>query len=376
MGEGKRLVAFPHLGNNWAAFKSLFENAGVDVYVPGKNNARGLEHGLKLSPEWVCLPFKITIANFIEALENGVKTIVMASDCGPCRFGFYHAVQEKILKDLGYDVEIKCLPQADLLTFEWAELLQSIRGTRPPLSRLKLLWVARIFFMKLQLIQLAEKLEGETRCHEVCRGETTKALERCLKAIDEAGTHQQLRGLKRRIKEEFTKVERTERKKIILKVVLAGEIFVALDSFANQDLKKKLGELGCEVRMGISLYDWVKHKAHVNFHRKYLEYLSKSHGDIGGLKLDIGGEAFWVLGQYIDFSRGGVDGFVHVYPFTCMPEITAKSIITKWYHDGIFDLPPLFLGFDEHVGEAGLVTRLEAYTDLLRTKKKKLINGD
>ncbi|MFH1902611.1 MAG: hypothetical protein ABIK20_00925 [Candidatus Omnitrophota bacterium] len=102
----------------------------------------------------------------------------------------------------------------------------------------------------------------------------------------------------------------------------------------------------------------------------------KSHRDIGGLQLDIGGEAFWVLGQYIDFSRGGIDGFVHVYPFTCMPEITAKSIITKWYNDGIFDVPPLFLGFDEHAGEAGLMTRLEAYTDLLRTKKKKLINGN
>ena len=364
------------MGNNWPAFKSLFENAGAEVYVPGKNNARGMECGLKFSPEWVCLPFKITIANFIEALEKGVKTIVMASDCGPCRFGFYHAVQEKILKDLGYDVEIKCLPQADMLTFEWADFIQSIRGTRSPLSRFKLLWIARIFFMKLQLIQLAEKLEGETRCYEIRRGDTTKALERCLKMIDEAGTHQRLRGLKRLIKKEFEKVEKTGRGKIILRVVLTGEIFIALDSFANQDVKKKLGELGCEVCMGISLYDWVKHKAHVNFHRKYLEYLSKSHGSIGGLQFDIGGEAFWVLGQYIDFSHSNIDGFVHVYPFTCMPEITAKSIITKWYNDLIFTVPPLFLGFDEHAVEAGLVTRLEAYTDILRAKKKKLINGD
>jgi hypothetical protein len=54
-----------------------------------------------------------------------------------------------------------------------------------------------------------------------------------------------------------------------------------------------------------------------------------------------------------------------------MPEITAKSIITKWYGDERFRLPPAFFGFDEHAGEAGLVTRLEAYTDLLKAKKEK-----
>ena len=87
--------------------------------------------------------------------------------------------------------------------------------------------------------------------------------------------------------------------------------------------------------------------------------------------MDIGGEAFWVLGEYINWAQQKFDGFVHIYPFTCMPEITAKSIITKWYGDGHFELPPAFFGFDEHAGEAGMVTRLESYIELLKQKKER-----
>ena len=127
--------------------------------------------------------------------------------------------------------------------------------------------------------------------------------------------------------------------------------------------------------MDLSLYDWIKHKFHANYHRKYVEYLSKTHRNVGGIQMDIGGEAFWVLGEYINWAQHHFDGFVHIYPFTCMPEITAKSIISKWYSERIFDLPPMFFAFDEHAGEAGFVTRLESYVELLKTKQEQKKNG-
>ena len=119
-------VTFPHMGNCWPAFKQLCTGMGADVYLTNENNAKQLEVGLKHSPEWVCFPFKVTLSNFVEALENGVETLIMATDCGPCRFGFYYAVQERILRDLGYDFKMYYLPQGDLLTLEWAEFLYNI----------------------------------------------------------------------------------------------------------------------------------------------------------------------------------------------------------------------------------------------------------
>ncbi|NHI94656.1 MAG: hypothetical protein EAX96_19345 [Candidatus Lokiarchaeota archaeon] len=369
-------VSFPHMGNCWPAFKCLCTGMGADVYLTHENNSKQLEIGLKHSPEWVCFPFKVTLSNFVEALDNGVEKLIMATDCGPCRFGFYYAVQERILRDLGYDFKMYYLPQGDLLTLEWAEFLYQI-GPKPELKNLSNIYkVARTYLQKCQLIDMAEKLEGKTRCYEINRGDTTRTLKKVTKMIDEANTASQLRNLKYKIKEEFNNIDQIKHNGEALKVGLTGEIQVTLDPFVNHDIKRKLGELGCEVHMDLSLYDWMKHKFHVNFHRKYSEYLSRTHKEIGGIQMDIGGEAYWVLGEYINWAQEGFDGFTHIYPFTCMPEITARSIITKWYGDGIFNLPPVFFGFDEQAGEAGMVTRLEAYVDLLKAKREGKKNGN
>jgi len=363
-------VTYPHMGNCWPCFKALIEGMGAESYLPDYNNLQQLDIGLKNSPEWVCFPFKTTLANFITSLNAGVKIIVMATDCGPCRFGFYYAVQERILKDLGYEFEMKYLPQGDLLTFEWVKLLKSMCEDKSIFSNYLVYRTARVFLMKCSLVQDIEAYEGSTRCYEINRGETTQVVKKCVNMVDAANRYHELRQLRSTIKRLFNEIPKRKHNGEGLKVGLTGEIHVTLDSFTNHDIKRKLGELGCEVHMDLSLYDWIKHKFHVNFHRKYIEYLSKTHRDIGGIQMDIGGEAFWVLGEYINWAQNNFDGFVHIYPFTCMPEITAKSIISKWYSERIFDLPPMFFAFDEHAGEAGFVTRLESYVELLKTKKE------
>ncbi len=364
-------VTFPHMGASTICFKQLVEGMGAEVFLPDYNNLHQLDAGLKHSPEWVCFPFKTTLGNFIEALEKGCRTIVMATDCGPCRFGFYYAVQERILRDEGYDFEMHYLPQADLLDGEWTKLLKKLCPDKSLFSNYLVYRTARLFLMKCMLVQDIEKYEGITRCYERNPGETTQVMKKLVNRVDKAKRWFQLRRLRSIIKREFKEIPQRKPNGEGIKVGLTGEIHVTLDPFTNHDVKRKLGELGCEVYMDLSLYDWIKHKFHVNFHRKYVEYLSKVHKKIGGIQMDIGGEAFWVLGEYINWANHGFDGFVHTYPFTCMPEITAKSIIQKWYGDKIFDLAPAFFPFDEHAGEAGFVTRLESFVELLKAKREK-----
>ena len=365
------IVTFPNFGNSWAAFRFFFESVGAEVRYIDKTNTAQMEKGLKVSPEWVCYPFKVHTANFIEALDKGITNLITATDCGPCRLGYYYAVQERILKDLGYNFSMKYIMQDDLLTFEWVNVLDSVCEDKRLMAPLNIFRTARIFLLKAQLIQKAERLEGLTRCYEADKGATTKIFDECLKMIDKADTVADLRHVKYKITNDFHGIKRKTPAHKIIKVGFTGEMQIVTDKFSNHDIKRKLGELGCEVHMHLSLYDWLKHKLHLNFHRKYLEYLSKSQAARGGLKMDIGGEAFWVLGEYIDWNKNQMDGFIHVYAFTCMPEITAKSIISAWHGNGYYSIPPLFISFDEHSAEAGMITRLEAYTDLLRAKKMK-----
>ena len=94
------------MGNAYIPLKTFFEQLNVSVVVPPKCSKKTLELGVKYSPEFACLPLKINIGNFIEALEIGADTIVMAGGIGPCRFGYYGEVQREILTSLGYKFDM------------------------------------------------------------------------------------------------------------------------------------------------------------------------------------------------------------------------------------------------------------------------------
>lgn len=124
-------VSFPNMGNSWPAFKTFFECMGAKLILPDPTNRNDVKIGVKHSPEFVCFPFKTTLGDFVNAIEKGADTLVMAIDCGPCRFGFYHAVQERILHDLGYKhVRVVSLDQADLLQFRWVKALFNVSPSK------------------------------------------------------------------------------------------------------------------------------------------------------------------------------------------------------------------------------------------------------
>ena len=140
------LVSFPNMGPNWVAFKTLFTTLGLDVIVPDPTNREAIKVGVKYSPEFVCFPFKSTLGDFKNALDKGADTLIMAIDCGPCRFGFYASVQERILRDMGYkDFRILPLDQADLLNFHWVKTLEDLTGAKS-LFKYGLTYLSNIMF--------------------------------------------------------------------------------------------------------------------------------------------------------------------------------------------------------------------------------------
>src|SRR5690606_39991245 len=45
------------------------------------------------------------------------------------------------------------------------------------------------------------------------------------------------------------------------------------------------------------------------------------------LKRFVGGEGIDTVGSTIRYAQQGFDGVIHLYPFTCMPEAVAKSVV-------------------------------------------------
>lgn len=361
------LISFPNMGPNWVAFKTLFTALDLDVVLPDPTNREAIKIGVKYSPEFVCFPFKATLGDFVSAIKKGADTLVMAIDCGPCRFGFYASVQERILRDMGYkNIRIIPLDQADLLEFHWIKTLQEVSGRKDLFIYSKYIKAVIYFLKKAKLLNDIQTAEGLFRAYERNLGDTTRVVNELLQKLDKANTLVELRSFKKTIKNDFNSID-IDKSRTPLRVGLSGEIHISLEPYVNLDLRRKLGEMGVEIHQSLSLYDWVVHKFHLNYHRKWLEHLAKPY-----MPMDIGGEAIWVIGEYCDKAKAGFDGFVHSYPFTCMPEVTARTIITNKLKK-IYDLPIIYFSFDEQSGQEGFRTRLEAFYDLMEARREREI---
>ncbi|MBD3255405.1 MAG: hypothetical protein GF383_09945 [Candidatus Lokiarchaeota archaeon] len=364
------LVSFPNMGFSWPAFKALIQTMGVPVVLPDKTNREAVKFGVKHSPEFVCFPFKATLGDFKNALDKGADTLIMAIDRGPCRFGFYASVQERILRDLGYkDFRLIPLDQADLLDFKWVRTLKKVGPTNQLSLISNAIKAIKLFLKKAKYIEDIQTAEGIFRAYERNQGDTTDLVEDLLVKLDETNKMNELRQFRYVIKEAFGNLD-IDKSRNPLKVGISGEIHISLEPYVNLDIRRKLGEMGVEIHQSLSLYDWVVHKFHLNYHRKWLEYLAKPY-----IPMDIGGECVWVIGEYIDKAKAGFDGFIHQYPFTCMPEVTARTIITNKLKKQ-YDLPVIFFSFDEQSGQEGFRTRLEAFIDLMHSRRDKKLEDE
>jgi predicted nucleotide-binding protein (sugar kinase/HSP70/actin superfamily) len=353
-------ATFPHFGNSAYAFKSFLEELGAEVIVPPPTTKRTLELGVRHSPEMVCLPFKITLGNFIEALDRGADTLFMAAGARRCRFGFYHRVQEVILRELGYRFQMHALDQYNVyeLVFQFLPQTFSVPGHR-------MLRAIRIILAKSRLIAETEKLLRRARLNDAFRA--GRRAQEAFRLIDRAKTLTDIKKADGAVREIFS-TDRVVKPR--LHIGLVGEIFFMLDSFANQEIEKELAKLGVLVYSERSLYHYLRFLLKTDWQTQRRKRLAKRF-----LKESPGGEAQKTVAETISYRRNGADGVIHIYPFTCMPENIALEAMAGISREGNF--PILSLSFDEQTSRTGLVTRLEAFVDLIerRTARGKTNGG-
>ena len=96
----------------------MFKNTlDCEIIIPPTPSKKTIELGNKYSPDFICLPFKYNLGNFIEALNLGADTIIHAG--GGCKYGYYPEVQETSLRDLGYDFKFYNLVSRRVFFFKY-----------------------------------------------------------------------------------------------------------------------------------------------------------------------------------------------------------------------------------------------------------------
>lgn len=356
------LVSFSRMGNSWVAFKALLEKAEFSIMLPPEITKKTVNLGLENSPETVCFPFKVSLGSMIEALSQGAEGIAMASTNGPCRFGEYHRIQEMILRKMGYNFEMIIINQDRLLDF---------KSDKSPFKKLMSynnisygqLWEGiKLLYNKARALKEIEALRNYNRVYEIKRGKSDVVFSNFINDLDSVDTVELIKLVIKKYQDRYTLLKKKTRQNVI-KIGLIGEIYVTTVPYVNLNVEKILADLGVEVYSYSTIFDWI------NIRRR-LPLVKRAIGELGNkyLKYPVGGsEGIRTITSIRKIAKKNYDGVLHLYPFACMPEVTVKSIIPRLSKD--YNIPVLSLNLDEQTGQAGFVTRIEAFIDMIKRLK-------
>lgn len=373
-------VTFPNIGNVYIPVKVLLDEFGFDYVIPPQNNKKALELGTKLTPEMCCLPLKITIGNLIQGYEKGADTIFMLGGCGPCRFGYYCEMQWEILNDAGYTMDHIVLDVSDRKSIKDFVTKLGIYKSGIDIFKVfnlfdtyNLIRVIKYIADISKLVDELEKKSFKIRPRELDKGSTDVVLKRFHSNVANTKGAVKIKELVINTMKELDNIKLKENF-VPLKIGIVGEIYTTIDSYTSFYIQEKLGAMGIEVDRSVTISDWIiehmiKKALKLPRDLRYVE-AAKPY-----LKTMIGGHAQETIGNTILYSQSKYDGVIQIYPLTCMPEIVASSILPVIEKD--YDIPILTLIIDEMTGEAGYMTRIEAFTDmLLRRKEGKAPDGN
>jgi len=366
LAKRKFKVAFPHMGTLYVVWASLIKSLGGDVIIPPFTNKRTLSLGTKHSPEAICLPYKLILGNFIEAIESGADMVVMLSSPGICRLGEYGKSIKSALNDLGYNPKYMDI---DLYKGKFSEMYKCLVQTTGVKDPIKLVKGLNVALRKVFVLDRLENVLSYHRAREIKSGQAEKAFNKGVKWVYDAENLKELKKAEVKAKREIKKVDIDEDRDV-LHVDLTGEIFMVLDPFSNQNLERELGKLGVQTRRSLTISGWLKDAIIPKFFVKGDTHVQRAFKFASPyLMRDIGGDAIESVSDVAYANSRGTDGIIHISPFTCMPEIMSQNIFPSMREN--CQIPILALIMDEQTGRAGFVTRLEAFVDLMRRRKRK-----
>lgn len=132
------------------------------------------------------------------------------------------------------------------------------------------------------------------------------------------------------------------------KVALIGHPYNIYDTYCNMNIWKKLNRLGAgvitEEKVSSNL---IEEKAKALFKRPFWNFAKNSYGASISL-----------------YEEGKIDGIIYISSFAC----GIDSIVIELIKEYVGDFPFMVLKIDEHTGEAGTDTRLEAFCDMLERR--------
>lgn len=324
----------------------------VDYLYPPPITKRTWELGGKYCPDTVCAPFKSMLGNFIESIEAGANVLVQTG--GACRLGYYGELHEQILRDLGYEVQFVNMAKANysnVLTF-----YDEFKKINPDFSVPRL---ASALLTAKKMLSYIDEIDERTR-RDLGFAEDQpaykKAVQSFFKSLDHVEGRRELDSVYRKLQLELDGIPLHIPEKP-LRVGLVGEYYTLQEPYSNHFIEEHLAH------MGVSVERWM------NITRTVFGYpareLEKSSAKYA--KYDMGATSLPTISKALEYAERGFDGIIHIKSSGCTPEVDAMPVLQNLSAD--YKIPILYLSYDTQTGEEGILTRLEAFYDMISMRK-------
>lgn len=359
--DKKYKVGFPKLGNYYIPIYNLLNNLldknNTEIITPDKMTSDIIKKGSVNSPDFICTPFKYNMGNFIDALEKGANVIIQAG--GGCRYGYYYELQEKILKDLGYDfIFINLLDDKGL---DVKSVYNRFKNLNP---KLKFKSFCYYFLLGFRMINILDKLENYIRINyslQINSNDFKNIHKEMLEEMKEIKSMNELNNMYRKYKKKIYNVKLRKCNDSDIKIGIVGELFTSMEPFASFNLEEQLNKYNCIVKRYTTVTYLLfekgfEQKKVLKSSKKYISYL-------------LGADGAETISRTLELIKKGYDGIIHIKPFGCMPEINAMPILQKIADE--YSIPIMYLTFDEQTTSTGINTRIEAFYDMIKMKKDK-----
>ena len=375
-----RIVYIPRMSDHAFGIAAAFESCGLDAEVMDTPDTQTLKIGKRYVSGKECYPCAITTGDMLKKVlssdfDPSRAAFFMPSGSGPCRFGQYNILHRLVLDEIGFTETPIFSPNQDESFYSELGIVGKDFS--------KNAWKGII------AIELLMKCLHETRPYEINRGETESAYNEYLLKINRTVKSQNgaLLELMSKMHHTFSGIPKKNGKKPLIGII--GEIFVRHNAFANEDIIRKIEDLGGEVWLA-PVEEWIFYVNLMGFRKALRKWrnnlLSKKHlqdvlsifitrfvqqniehklskpfnGFLKTLKEpstkeilknaspylhdSFEGEAVLSMGKAIDFVKNNSSGIISAMPFSCMPGTIVSALLKGLKQDT--GIPCLSIEYD------------------------------
>ena len=313
----------------WHAF---FENLGIEVVLSDKTTKQTVSVGSSHVVTETCLPVKVYIGHVINLLDKGID-IIFCPSIQSIDKKIYNCSKIRGLPDLIRNVVkrnyLLLEPTFDMSKKNFKEIDYLIEAVAP-------LGIKD----KKKIEQAGEK--------------ANEAMRRFNKMLLHHTPYNKAISLAVQGKEEFGKEKTFDRDTI--NIALISHAYNIHDEHISMKVISKIEKMGANVFLANELSQAEMFEGFKNLETEL--YWANEY------------EMSGAAGFYMNDNK--IDGLITITSFGCGPDSLMIERMIRYSKK--FKKPMLNLTIDEHTGEAGVITRLEAFCDMLyRTKRAHLL---